>query len=74
MAVKERYENVHFVDSTRAVWNYSLFSDEDIRNFQNGTHYSLYNLFGAHPKEVLNREGYYFARLGPQCHLRVRDR
>ena len=67
MDVQERYENVHFVDSTRAVWNYSLFSDEDISNFQRGTHYSLYNFFGAHPKEVLNRKGYYFSVWAPNA-------
>jgi 1,4-alpha-glucan branching enzyme len=67
MTVQERYENIHFVDSTKAVWNYSLFSDEDISNFQNGTHYRLYTLFGAHPKEVLNRSGYYFAVWAPNA-------
>ena len=36
-----KYEDVHFVDNTKAVWNYSLFTVEDVRNFQDGTHYSL---------------------------------
>jgi hypothetical protein len=31
-----RYEDIQFVDSTKPVWNYSLFLEEDIRNFQNG--------------------------------------
>ena len=26
----KRYEEIHFVDSTKPVWNYSLFSEEDI--------------------------------------------
>ena len=30
----KKYEDIHFVDSTKPVWNYSLFSDEDIKNFQ----------------------------------------
>ncbi|MBS1915928.1 MAG: 1,4-alpha-glucan branching protein GlgB [Bacteroidetes bacterium] len=63
----QRYEDVHFVDSTKPVWNYSLFSDEDIHNFQHGTHYSLYNLFGAHQVEVLGVKGYYFAVWAPNA-------
>ncbi len=62
-----RYEDIHFVDSTRTVWNYSLFTEEDIRNFQNGTHYRLYNLFGSHPAEVLGTRGYYFAVWAPNA-------
>jgi 1,4-alpha-glucan branching enzyme len=63
----KRYEDVHFVDSAKSVWNYSLFSEEDISNFQNGTHYRLYNLFGAHPREVLGVKGYYFAVWAPNA-------
>ncbi|MCO6496474.1 MAG: 1,4-alpha-glucan branching protein GlgB [Chitinophagaceae bacterium] len=62
-----RYEDIHFVDSSRSVWNYSLFSDEDIKNFQGGTHYSLYKLFGSHPMKVLRKEGYYFAVWAPNA-------
>jgi 1,4-alpha-glucan branching enzyme len=61
------YEEVHFVDSTRSVWNYSLFNEEHIRNFQNGTHYTLYNFFGAHQREVLGVIGYYFAVWAPNA-------
>ena len=28
------YEDEHFVDSTRMVWNYSLFEEEDIVRFR----------------------------------------
>ena len=62
-----KYEDVHFVDSTRPVWNYSLFSQEDIDNFQRGTHYRLYELFGAHEREVLGKRGYYFAVWAPNA-------
>jgi len=62
-----RYEDIHFVDSTKSVWNYSLFSDDDISNFQSGTHYSVYNLFGAHQVEVLGVTGYYFAVWAPNA-------
>ena len=61
------YEEIHFVDSTKSVWNYSLFTDEHIRNFQNGTHYSLYNFFGLHQREVLGVKGYYFAVWAPNA-------
>ena len=62
-----KYEEVNFVDSTKPVWNYSLFSDEDIRNFQDGTHYSLYKKFGSHPLKVLDSDGYYFSVWAPNA-------
>jgi len=65
--MEKKYEEVHFVDSTKPVWNYSLFTDEDIRNFQNGTHYRLYNHFGSHECEVLETKGYYFAVWAPNA-------
>jgi 1,4-alpha-glucan branching enzyme len=61
------YEHTHFVDSTRPVWNYSLFSDSDISNFQNGTHYRLYEVFGSHALRVLDTPGYYFAVWAPNA-------
>ncbi len=64
---EKKYEDVHFVDSTRAVWNYSLFSDEDIRNFQQGTDYRVYERMGSHPVNVLGTEGYYFAVWAPNA-------
>jgi 1,4-alpha-glucan branching enzyme len=62
-----RYEDLHFVDSNKPVWNYSLFSEEDIRNFQHGTHYRVYELFGSHEAEVLGTKGYYFAVWAPNA-------
>ncbi len=64
---QKKYEDVHFVDSTGPVWNYSRFSDEDIRNFQQGTHYNVYELFGSHQVEVLGTTGYYFAVWAPNA-------
>ncbi len=61
------YEDIEFVDSTRPVWNYSLFNEEEIRNFQNGTNYSLYKYFGSHPLTVLDTDGYYFAVWAPNA-------
>ncbi|MDB5232046.1 MAG: glgB [Chitinophagaceae bacterium] len=62
-----KYEEEHFVDSSKPVWSYSLFSEEDIRNFQNGTHYSLYNFFGNKQIEVLDTPGTYFAVWAPNA-------
>jgi len=66
-AHKKKYEDIHFVDTQQAVWNYSLFSEEDIRNFQNGTHYSLYNYFGNKQITVLDTAGTYFAVWAPNA-------
>ncbi|MCS3796975.1 1,4-alpha-glucan branching protein GlgB [Niastella sp. OAS944] len=63
----KKYEDVHFVDSTKKVWNYSFFTDNDVRNFQQGTHYRLYDLFGSHEIEVLGKTGYYFAVWAPNA-------
>lgn len=62
-----KYEAAHFVDSQQPVWNYSLMTDEDIQNFQNGTHYSLYKIFGNHQIEVLETKGTYFAVWAPNA-------
>ena len=68
MAIRNTpYEKENFVDSTKPVWNYSLFDEEEIRNFQNGTNYNLYKFFGSHPLKVLDKEGYYFAVWAPNA-------
>ncbi len=63
----QKYEEIHFVDQQQAVWNYSLFSDEDIKNFQQGTHYSLYNFFGNKQIQVLTTWGTYFSVWAPNA-------
>ncbi|MBC7722606.1 MAG: 1,4-alpha-glucan branching protein GlgB, partial [Pedobacter sp.] len=62
-----KYEDIHFVETKQPVWNYSLFTDEDITNFQNGTHYSLYKIFGNKQIKVLETEGTYFAVWAPNA-------
>jgi len=62
-----KYEELHFVDTEQTVWNYSLFTDEDVHNFQNGTHYSLYTLFGNKQIEVSGAKGTYFAVWAPNA-------
>ncbi|MEP6675820.1 MAG: 1,4-alpha-glucan branching protein GlgB [Ferruginibacter sp.] len=62
-----KYEDVHFVDTEKPVWNYSFFNDQDITNYQNGTNYSLYEKFGSHEITVLNTRGFYFAVWAPNA-------
>ncbi len=64
---KKKYEEIHFVDTSQPVWNYSLFTEEIIRNFQNGTNYSLYEYFGNKQIEVLGTWGTYFAVWAPNA-------
>lgn len=62
-----KYEEAHFVDSTKPVWNYSLFDESDLANYHNGTHYTLYKHFGAHQMTVLDSKGFYFAVWAPNA-------
>ena len=66
-ALMEPYEAVNFVDTSKPVWNYSLLTDEDIRNFQQGTHYRLYEKFGSHSRKVNDVWGMYFAVWAPNA-------
>jgi 1,4-alpha-glucan branching enzyme len=61
------YEEEHFVDTTKKVWNYTLLTDDDISNFQNGTHYRLYEKFGSHSIQVNGQWGMYFAVWAPNA-------
>jgi len=65
--VSKKYEEAYFVDTEQPVWNYSLFSDADIKNFQQGTHYSLYKLFGNTQLEVSGTWGTYFSVWAPNA-------
>jgi 1,4-alpha-glucan branching enzyme len=61
------YEQDNFIDSSKNVWNYSILTAEDIRNYQQGTHYTLYEKFGSHAVEVLGKLGMYFAVWAPNA-------
>ena len=50
-----------------SVWEYSLFSEADVRNFQAGTHYQLYNVFGNKQIDVNGTSGTYFAVWAPSA-------
>jgi len=62
-----KYEDTHFVDTSKPVWTYSLLNDEDIINFQQGTHYSIYKKFGSHSLQVNNVWGMYFCVWAPNA-------
>ena len=65
--IQKKYESENFIDTTKPVWNYSLLSEEDIRNFQNGTNYSLYEKFGSHSIQVNGIWGMYFCVWAPNA-------
>lgn len=65
--LQEQFEREHFIDTTKPVWNYSLLTDEDIKNFQNGTHYTLYEKFGSHSIKVNGIWGMYFCVWAPSA-------
>jgi 1,4-alpha-glucan branching enzyme len=67
VAEQKKYEDYHFVDTSKPVWNYSRFEGDDISNFQNGTNYRCYELFGSHLMEVNGTIGYYFAVWAPNA-------
>ena len=65
--LQEKFEKENFIDTSKAVWNYSLLTDEDVRNFQDGTNYSLYEKFGSRSLRVNNVWGMYFCVWAPNA-------
>ncbi|NBO49123.1 MAG: 1,4-alpha-glucan branching protein GlgB [Chitinophagia bacterium] len=64
---EKSYEEIHFIDTVKPVWNYSLFTEETITNFQNGTLYNGYDYFGNKQLTVLGKSGTYFAVWAPNA-------
>ncbi len=67
ISTPKKYEEQHFIDTAKNVWNYSLLSDEDVKNFQAGTNYSMYKFLGNKQLEVLNTWGTYFSVWAPNA-------
>ena len=61
------YEDIDFIETSGSVWNYSLFSEETINNFQQGTLYNAYQFFGNKQIDVLGTAGTYFAVWAPNA-------
>lgn len=64
---EQKYEEVNFVDTSLPVWNYSLLTDEDVRNYQAGTNYQLYKKFGSHSVQVNDTWGIFFCVWAPNA-------
>lgn len=65
--LQEKFEKDNFVDTTKPVWNYSILTEEDIRNFQNGSNYTLYQKFGSKALQVNGIGGMYFCVWAPSA-------
>ena len=65
--MKKKFEEENFVDTSKPVWVYSLLNAEDVQNFQNGTHYRLYEKFGSHRVQVNDTWGIYFSVWAPNA-------
>ena len=61
------FEQQTFIDTKANVWNCSLLSEDDVRNFQNGTHYALYEIMGSRSIEVMGVWGLYFCVWAPNA-------
>ena len=61
------YEDEHFIDSTKSVWNYSLLNNKIIDLFQRGELSKAYEVFGCHQLSALNTQGFYFAVWAPNA-------
>ena len=61
------YEDEHFIDSTKSVWNYSLLNNKIIDLFQRGELSKAYEVFGCHQLFALNTQGFYFAVWAPNA-------
>ena len=61
------YEKINFVDISKLVWNYSLLTDDDVTNYQNGCNYQLYKKFGSHSIQVNEIWGMYFCVWAPNA-------
>jgi 1,4-alpha-glucan branching enzyme len=64
---ERKYEDTTFVDTSKSVWNYSLLTDEDVVNYQNGTNYQLYKKFGSHAIQVNGEWGMCFCVWAPNA-------
>ena len=61
------YEQQTFIDTQAKVWNYSILTEEDVRNYQNGTNYRLYEIMGSRSIEVMGVWGLYFCVWAPNA-------
>lgn len=65
--MKKKFEEENFIDTSKPVWPYSLLNVDDIKNFQQGTNYRLYEKFGSHRIQVNHTWGIYFCVWAPNA-------
>src|SRR5687768_9272265 len=63
----KKYEETHFIDTGKPVWNYSMLTDEDVSNYQQGTQYKLYEKFDSHSLQVNGIWGMYLCVWAPKA-------
>lgn len=63
------YEHDNFIDTAKSVWNYSFFSADEVKKFQDGELFTAYEKFGSHKLTLLKTEGYYFAVWAPNAEM-----
>ncbi|MDB5201008.1 MAG: 1,4-alpha-glucan (glycogen) branching enzyme GH3-type [Ferruginibacter sp.] len=61
------YEDDHFIDSSKLVWNYSFFTADDCQAFKEGTLVTAHEKFGSHFLHLLDTPGFYFAVWAPNA-------
>lgn len=61
------FEKDVFIDTSQKVWNHSLFTEEDVHNYQQGTHYRLYEKMGSRHIQVQGTWGIYFCVWAPNA-------
>jgi len=66
-STRPAYEQQTFIDTNANVWNYSLLTEDDVRNYQNGSHYRLYEIMGSRSIEVMGVWGMYFCVWAPNA-------
>ena len=67
LKIQKEYESKNHINTGMPVWNYSLLTEEDVSNFQNGTYYRIYEKFGAHSIQVKGVWGIYFCVWAPNA-------
>ena len=63
------YQDENFIDKSKMVWNYSIFTQADVHRFQKGEMHDAYLFFGSRPFEIDEVKGIYFAVWAPNADL-----
>jgi 1,4-alpha-glucan branching enzyme len=64
---KASQQHIGPLDTNAKVCNHSILTPDDIRNFQQGTHYRLYEVMGSHPLDCAGTSGMQFTVWAPNA-------